>query len=829
MFIQSLRMTWRDWRAGELRFLLLALVIAVGALSSVGFFVDRVSNGLQRDANQLLGADLVISADAPILGKLQTSVPELQQLTQARTTSFVSMALSANETQSKLVSVKAVSVGYPLRGELTLDSGAAGRSVPDAGSVWVDPAVLSALQLSLGDRLKLGEHSFVIRHVIENEPDRGSSFLNFAPRVMLAESDLAATNLIQPGSRVTYRLQLSGASEGIAQAQKALENVIAAQKLKGINLESLATGRPEMRATLDRAKQFLSLVSLLSAMLAALAIALSSRRFMLRHIDSVAMLRCLGMTQTQVTLLYLIEFVVLGLVASVLGALLGYAAHLGLLIWLKSFITTTLPQPSFIPALQGIAIGMLLLIGFAIPPILQLRNVPHNLMVRRDTGGPQAHTLFAYLIGIVMFGLLLLWQTGNAKLAGFTLLGFLGGFVLFGICAWLFLRATKLMRNWFSASAWRFAINALQRRPMASVVQVVALSLGLMALLLLTVIRADLLNAWQQATPVNAPNQFMINILPEQKEAVAGLLAQHQIQNPVLYPMIRGRLIAVNDGPITADKFDAENAKRMVEREFNLSTMEQMQSHNQLIAGHWFDLKTGVPEASIEEGIAKTLHLKMGDKLRFDVGGQQIDVRISSIRKLEWSSMQVNFFVIIDPKTAADLPQTWITAFHLPATQSGLITELSRDYPNLTIVDTGAILKQVQDVLDQVVAAVQFLFLFTVICGLLVLYAALQSSQQQRLQESSLLRALGASRKQLSQSQWIEYGLIGSLAGLLAALGAAVIGWVLARFVFEFAFQPSPFLLLFGLLGGIVCALAGGWIGLRQILSQPPLLSLREG
>lgn len=823
MLLQSLRMTWRDWRAGELRFLLVALIIAIGALSSVGFFVDRVSNGLQRDANQLLGADLLINSDTAINSKLAGIVSHLRQ---AHTTNFVSMALSGDESQSKLVAVKAVSANYPLRGHLTLDSGIVWRQIPAPGTVWVDKAVLLALHMQLGQQLKLGDQLFTVTHLIQDEPDRGSALMNIAPRVMLAESDLAATNLIQPGSRVSYRLLLAGEIAQIRAAQKQIQKLIEDGQMKGVNIESFESGRPEMSSTLDRAKQFLSLVSLLSAMLAALAIALSARRFMLRHVDACAMLRCLGMTQSQVTTLFLIEFIMLGLIASVFGALLGYLGHLGLLIWLGGFITTTLPEPSLLPALQSIAIGLLLLLGFAIPPIMQLRNVPHNLMVRRETGAPNAHTIFVYVIGLVMFGILLIWQTDNIKLACYAFLGFLLGFMLFAVCAWLFLRAMKWMRNWFTYPAWRFAINALQRRPAASVVQVVALSLGLMALLLLTVIRADLLSAWRQSTPVNAPNQFIINIQPEQKDSIAAQFQQHHMPVPDSYPMIRGRLIAVNNTATSANTYEADNAKRMIEREFNLSTMQDMQNYNHLVAGRWFvDDK---PEASVEEGIAKTLHLKLGDVLRFDVGGQQIDVQITSLRKLEWSSMRVNFFVIINPKIAADLPRTWITSFHLPDDQQGFIAELSRSYPNLTIIDTGAILRQLQNVLDQVAAAVQFLFLFTTACGLLVLYAALQSSQQQRLQEASLLRALGASKKQLSQAQRVEYVLLGSLAGLLAASGAAATGWVLAHQVFEFAFQPSWLLWVLGIVAGALCALLGGWPGLRHVLQQPPLLSLRE-
>ena len=827
MLLQSLRMTWRDWRAGELGFLLVALIVAVGALSSVGFFVDRVSNGLQQDANKLLGADLVVSSDTELnadLGALLS--PLLRSLQQAQTTSFVSMALSDDESQSKLVSVKAVSSHYPLRGQLTLDDGVT-HQTPQPGTIWVDRAVLTALQLQRGQQLKLGDSTFLVSHIIDDEPDRGSAFMNFAPRVMLSDADLAATHLIQTGSRITYRLLLAGGADQIRLARQGIENEIENRHLKGLNIESFESGRPEMSATLDRAKQFLSLVSLLSAMLAALAIALSARRFMLRHIDACAMLRCLGLTQNQMTLLFVVEFVLLGLVASIFGALLGYLGHLGLLLWLGQFITTTLPPASIAPAFQSIAIGLLLLLGFALPPIMQLRNVPHNLMTRRQTGSPKAHSVSVYLAGLVMFGVLLVWQTGNMKLAGYTLLGFLAGLLLFSACAWLFLRFMKTMRYWFNYPAWHFAINALQRRPSASVIQVVALSLGLMALLLLTLIRSDLIAAWQKSTPADAPNQFSINILPDQKDSLGALFVAHQLPVPELYPMIRGRLIALNNQPVNANGYESDGAKRLIEREFNLSTMTSMQSHNRLIAGHWFANQQ--PEASVEEGIAKTLHLKLGDSLRFDVAGQQIEVAITSIRKLDWSSMQVNFFVIVNPDVAADLPRTWITSFHLPPDRPSFVTELTRTFSNLTIIDTGAILRQLQNVLDQVIAAVQFLFMFTIACGLLVLYAALQSSQHQRLHEASLLRALGASKKQLSEAQWIEYGLLGSLAGFLAATGAAATGWVLAHQVFEFPFQPNPLLWVVGVVAGALCALLGGWFGLRHVLQHPPLLSLREG
>lgn len=827
----SLRMTLRDWRAGELRFLLVALMIAVASLSSVGFFVDRMRNGLNRDAHQLLGADLLISADQAI-NPAWRSEAQKRGLTMAETVVFPSMAIAGegDNVATKLVSLKAVTPGYPLRGNLKLSqtqqgAGVITKIVPPAGTVWIDPALLISLKLKIGDQLKLGDKTLSITQLIANEPDRGAGFMNFAPRVMVNMADLTATNLIQNGSRVTYRLLLAGPAAAITQFQKWLQEGIERNQTKGVRLESLESGRPEMRATLDRAEQFLSLVGLLSAMLAAVAVAMAARRFMLRHLDACAMLRCLGQTQNQVTGMYLIEFLMIGIVGSAAGVIVGFAGHYVLLEWLGKLVSNDLPSATWQPALQGIATGLLLLVGFALPPILQLRNVPHNRVIRREQDAPQALTLVTYLLGLGMFVGLLLWQAGDVKLGLLTAGGFLIGLLVFALVSWLGVASLKRLRGLSSNTAWRFAVTALQRRPGATVIQVVSLALGLMALLLLTVVRGDLITAWKSATPADAPNQFVINIQPDQKNDIATRLKQ--VAEPVLYPMIRGRLIEVNNKAITDSTYPDDRAKRLVDREFNLSTMTDMPASNTLIAGKWY--QDTQPEASVEEGIAKTLGLKLGDKLTFDVAGQKITAPITSLRKLDWGSMRVNFFVIINPKAVVDLPQTWITAFHLPESDQRFVNQLTLDYPNLTVVDVGAMLKQVQSVLDQVITAVEFLFLFTLASGVLVLYAALAGSQDLRMREAALLRALGATRKQLSQAQWIEFLLVGGLAGVLAASGASAIGWALAHFSFNFEWQFSPVVWIVGLFVGAACALIGGWLGLRNVLNQPPLLSLREG
>ncbi|MES2296993.1 MAG: FtsX-like permease family protein [Pseudomonadota bacterium] len=849
MILQALRMTGRDWRAGELRFLLVALIVAVSALTAVGFFIDRMRSGLERDAHQLLGADLLITSDQPLRPGWRDEA-ERRGLRLADTVTFPSMAQAGEGAQSValLAAVKAVSEHYPLRGQLKLTDkaeqafdaiGTPTSATPAPGTLWVDPNLLAGLQAKVGGTIKLGEKVFTVAQLIASEPDRGPSFANFAPRVMLSKHDLDATGLLARGSRASYRLQVAaqdvangagnGAGNGAVQAyQEWVEAGIEREHIKGVRIESLENGRPEIATTLARAGQFLSLVGLLSALLAAVAVAMAARRFMLRHLDACAMLRCLGMTQNEVTALYLIEFALVGLAGSALGVLAGFGFHYVLLELIGKMVSTELPPVSLLPALQGMATGMLLLLGFALPPIIQLRNVPHNRVIRREQGAPQPLALLTYGLGLCAFVALLLWQTGDWKLALLMALGFLASFGVFASAGWLGLAALRTLRGALRHQAWRFAVTSLQRRRSATVVQIVSLSLGLMALLLLTLVRGDLLAAWRSATPADAPNRFVINVLPEQKDAVEQRLLRAHAPEVLLYPMIRGRLTAVNGKLITAATYASEGARRLADREFNLSTMRQMPSTNTIVEGKWFDDRAGSSEASVEEGIATTLGLKIGDSMRFDIAGQSVEAKVTSLRRLDWGSMRANFFVIINPQAMQGTPQTFMSAFHLAPGSASVVNGLTRDFPNLTLIDVGGIIRQVQSMLDQVVTAVQFLFLFTLASGVLVLYAALMASTGERAREAALLRALGATRRQLSQAQWIEYTLVGALSGLLAASGAALLGWALATYQFKFGWDFEPRVWLFGVLVGVLCALAGGWFGLRDVLKLPPLQSLRD-
>jgi len=843
LFIQTLRMTARDWRAGELRFLLVALVVAVSALSSVGFFVDRMRSGLNRDAHQLLGADLLINADQPVRPEWRQEAGR-RGLLLADTVTFPSMAQAGqgDDSQAMLASVKAVSNGYPLRGQLRVTNspddasealGDATAETPSAGTVWVDVNLLPPLRVKIGSSIQLGDKTFKIARLIASEPDRGASFSNFAPRVMLALSDLPATGLVDNYARVTYRMQVASRSANdmasVADYERWVRARIAADNVKGVRIETLENGRPEMRNTLDRAERFLALVSLLSAMLAAVAVAMAARRFMQRHLDACAMLRCLGMTQNEVGAMFLLEFALVGLAGSAIGVLVGFGAHFVLLELIGRLIPADLPPVSLLPALQGVATGMLLLVGFALPPVLQLRNVPHNRVIRREAAAPQPIALATYGLGTAVFVGLLLWQAGDTEIALMTAGGFIGGFALFALAGWLALLGLRRLRNLFAHQGWRFAITSLQRRPGATVVQIVSLSLGLMALLVLTVVRGDLMEAWRLATPADAPNRFIINIQPDQQARVAQQIRAAGVKELPLYPMIRGRLVAVNGATVTTSTYTDPRARSLSDREFNLSSVADLPDGNEVVAGQWYRDAPGVAEASVEQGLARTLRLKLGDLLRFDMGGQLVDAKVTSLRKLEWGSMRANFFVIINPAAMRDAPQTMMTAFHLPAGGVGLANTLTRQFPNLTVIDVSGIIRQLQEVLDQVVIAVEFLFLFTLASGVLVLYAALMGSQAERTREAGLLRALGATRSQLAQAQRIEFVLVGGLSGLLAASGAAALGWALAEYQFKFPWRFEPEVWVAGLVVGAVCALIGGWLGLRGVLRQPPLQTLREG
>ena len=832
------RQLLRDWRAGELRLLMLAVALAVAALCAVAFLSDRLDQGLRRDAAQLLGGDAIVASDQPTPPAILDLATQLK-LTTVRSASFPSMA-RADEAQggeSRLVAVKAVSGGYPLRGRVKLREALPGRSgAPAPGEVWADPAVADGLGLKLGDKLLLGDSELLLAALIETEPDRGGGFINFAPRVLLTEADLAATRLVQPASRLTYRLAVVPGPGASADAVKrfvtASEQVIADQKLRGLRLESLESGRPEMRQTLDRAARFLRLVAMLSALLAAVAVALAARDFAARHLDACAMLRVLGQPQRRIAWAYGLEFLMAGLAASLAGVLLGLALHQVFVSLLAGLINVELPAPSIWPALLGLGLGLSLLMGFGLPPVLQLSAVPPLRVIRRDLGAPKAGSLLVLGAGVAGLGAILMVLAGDIKLGGIAAAGFAGAVLVFAGLAW---GAVKLLRrivpvNVSGARVPRWLLLATRQvaaRPGFAVMQVSSLAVGLLALALLVLLRTDLIDSWRAATPASAPDRFVINIQPDQAEAFRQTLADAGVKDYDWYPMIRGRLTTINGEAVQGRRFTEDRAQRLSEREFNLSHTDEMPAHNQLVGGGWGAAPAGEMGLSVEDGLAKTLGVKLGDQLGFDIAGQPVQGRITSLRKVDWSSMRVNFFVLFEKAELPELPATQIAAYRMPPGVK-LDRELARQFPNLTVIDVSAQLNQVQGVLDQVIQAVQFLFGFTLATGLVVLLAAVGSTREARAREFGLMRALGAPSSLLAQVQRAELLGVGALAGFLAGTVAIVLAGLLARYVFEFDWQMKPWVPLVSAACGALLAWSAGWWSLRGVLQRPVMQTLRE-
>ena len=838
----------RDLRAGELRLLIVAVTLAVASLTAVGFFADRLNGGLQRDALQLLGGDAVVRSDG-LTPEAFIAKAKALGLKGASTVTFPTMARARDEDggASKLVAFKGVPPGYPLRGSMkvadsTESAGLQTRDIPEPGTAWADASLLDALGLKPGQRLLLGESSFKVTRIIVQEPDRGAGFLSFSPRVMINQADVAATGLIQPASRTNYRFAVAGDDKDVKAyvtwATDELKKPSAQSDLRGVRLESLESGSPEMRQTLDRAEKFLNLVALLAALLSAVAVAIVARSFAAKHLDDCAMLRVLGQPQRTIALAYTFEFVLAGLIASALGVALGFAVHYGFVLLLAGLVSSALPAATFWPVAFGMGMGLTLLIAFGLPPVLQLASVPPLRVIRRDVGNLKPASLLVLGVGVAGFAALLLAASSDLKLGLIAVGGFLGAALVFAVASYIAVKLLRASVNESSAPRWLvLATRQLSARPAYAVVQTSALAVGLLALMLLVLLRTDLISSWRKATPPDAPNRFVINVQPEQGDAFQQALRAGGVKKFDWYPMIRGRLVAVNGKPVTPDDFEDDRAKRLLDRDFNLSNSSQQPSYNQVVAGRW---TAGEKDAiSVEEGLAKTLGLKLGDSLRFDIAGQTSEAKITSLRKVDWGSMHVNFFVMYPvAQLAAEVPVSFISAFRAPeaapqatngqARPQSFDNALVKAFPNITNVDMSSTLAQVQRVLDQVIRAVEFLFGFTLAAGLVVLFAAITATREERAHEFAIMRAVGARASLLRQVQRAELAGVGLLAGFLASLVAQAVGWALARYVFDFSWTGSWTVPVFGSLAGALLALAAGWWGLRSVLNTPVVETLRR-
>ncbi len=803
----------REWRAGEIRIVLLALIVATTSLVSVTALSDRLEQAFEKQGSELIAADLVVELPEPPDRELIEQAED-RGLAHTLAVEFRSVAVRGNETL--LTEVKAVGPEYPLRGRLRVSAGGDGSLAvsgpPATGEAWVDTQLIARMGIAVGDSLSLGRTTFTIAGVITFEPDRGGMGFSLAPRVMINETDLTATGLVGPGSRVDYRWMLAGEPPGI-QAMRAwlLDNGVAEGEL-----EDVRNARPRFRSALDRGTSFLSLATLVSVLLAGIAISRATQYYARRHWDHAAIMRCLGATQADITRIYVGQLVVLSLAGGLAGSVLGYVAQQGLVWMLPAMMSVDLPLPSYRPLLVGLAASLMAVLGFGLPAMARLREVPAMRVIRRELGPvpPRVRVLYGAAAAVITG--FVFWLADNTALALWIIGGTAGTLLLLAGAAAAMIRLLGRWRGGLGAS-WRFGIGSLVRRGGSTVAQVVALGIGVMGLLLLTVVRTDLFNAWDERLPADTPNHFLINIQADQVAGVEAFLEDNGADVSRLTPLVRARLTAINDEPVDPDDYEQGFARRMVQRAANLSWLAELPEDNELVAGQWWSPdQWDAGLVSVERDYAEALGLSMGDELTYRVADRTFDVHVHNLREVSWDSFSPNFFLIVPPDLLADFPQSYITSFYLPAERGDVIARLIERFPNVTDIDVDAVLTQVRRLMDRVNWSLQFIFVFALLAGALVLVAAVQTTRAERRREIAVLRALGAQQRQLRLGLLSEFAVLGLLSGLLGAVAAGLIGFGLAELVFDIPYRWSLELWLVGLLGG------GAGIALIGYLASRP-------
>ncbi len=817
----AVRLLLRDWRAGELRILLSALVIAVASSTSIEFFTDRISRGMDQQSAQYLGGDLLLSSSRPVEQGWLTQA-SFHRLQMVRTLFFVSMLLSGDKLQ--LGGVKAVSKDYPLRGQVRIADapfaqGYEIKAIPDPGQAWLDSRLFTSLDIRMGDRIRIGEFDFLVSHALKFEPGVSADLLGVAPRVLINKADVDATRVVQPGSRLTYQYLLTGEPNQVED----YANWLRPQLRAGQQLIAVGRGQRVLGQALERARLFLGLSVMAAILLAGVAIAMASRRYSERHFDMSAMLRCLGASQHELFYLYIPQLILIGLLGSGMGVLLGWWAQYGLIYLLSELLPEVPTTTGWKPVINGFTTGMVILTGFALPPLIALKSVPPLRVLRRELlPTPVAGWLIYTLALVTVVGLM--WRyTDNWKLTFIVLAGTAGMLL---VLATMTLAVMILPRSRHSgvSVAWRFGLRNLGRRRRVNIVQIMAFALVLMAMGIIALVRSDLLHSWQTQLPGDAPNQFAINILPDQVDSLSGFLDRHGISSSALYPLVRGRLSQINGESANQAVTDEAADDNALNRELNLTWGQQLQSDNKIISGRWFEQQDkGKPLISIEAELAKRLDIGLGDELDFDIHGQSVSARVLSLRTVRWDSLRPNFFIIFSQGLLEDLPATWMTSFYLPPGQESLLLELTSRFSSVTLIDLNHLLGQIQHIIHQVTMAVEYVLMFVLLAGLVVLYAALQASLDERLYEGALMRALGASRVQLRSGHIVEFTTLGLMSGLVAAIGTEMTGWLLySRLLqLDYSFKWQLWLAL-PLAGALIVGVAGYW-GTRMVVQQNPL------
>jgi putative ABC transport system permease protein len=822
----AFRNLWRDLKSGELSVLLLALTVAVLSLTAVGFFTSRISQGVRAQAAEVLAADLRLESPSPIPTRYLAEAQTLR-LRSARIIEFPTAIFNGDVSQ--LAALNAVTDEYPLRGRMRITDAPYGVArttdrVPKAGEVWVDARIIAQLKVALGGTLRIGAGSFRVTEVLDYRPDQGTGFVNLAPAALLNYADIGTTQLIQTGSRVTYCALFAGPPAAV----NAMRAYLTSNKAPGERLREVDESSRQLNSAIDRASRFLNLASLASVLLAAVAVAMGARRYASRHIDTVALMKCMGASQAFVLSISLIELTLLAIAAVAMGALLGFFAQAGLAWLLRGLIRTELPPASLAPLPIALVTVMAMLIGFALPPLLQLKNTPPGRVLRKTVTAPPLRFGVAYLLALAALFAILWSLVRDTELVVSVLAGVLGVGCVLALAGFGLVRLTGRLRGGVGV-AWRYGLANVSRRGGGSVVQIVAFGLGLMMLLLLAVVRGDLLADWRRSLPADVPNNFLINIRPEERQTLEDFLKSRGLGTPQMYPMVRARMTQINAKPTESIKLKGEGGRGFLEREQNLTWAGTLMNDNQLVAGHWWTpADYGKPLVSISSEYQETLGLDVGDKLTFDVAGETLTVEVASIRKIRWDSFRPNFFLVFPPGLLDGAAGTYMTSVYLTPAQRPALVDLVRQFPTISVFDVDAILKQIREIMDRASLAVQYVFLFTLAAGIVVLLAAVQSTRDERRYESAMLRTLGASRSTVLQGVAAEFSALGFLSGTLAAFGATGIGWVLARRLFSLQFSVDPWVWILGLVCGTALVGLSGTLATRRVVNTPPIVTLRD-
>jgi putative ABC transport system permease protein len=822
----ALRNLWRDLKSGELSVLFLALSVAVLSLTAVGFFTSRIAQGVRAQAAEVLAADLRLEGPNSMAPAL-FSEARRRGLKTAEIVAFPTAIFNGDASQ--LAALNAVTAGYPLRGHMRIADtpfGAARATdrIPQVGEVWVDARIIAQLKVTLGSELRIGAATFRVTEVLDYRPDQGTGFVNLAPAALLNFADIGATQLIQPGSRATYAALFAGSPAAVGDFREYL----LAHKAAGERLREVDESSRQLNSAIDRAGRFLNLASLASVLLAAVAVAMGARRYAARHIETVALMKCMGASQAFVLSIALIELTLLALAAVALGALCGYLAQSGLAWLLRDLIRTELPPASLAPLPIALITVLAMLIGFALPPLLQLKNTPPARVLRKTATAPPLRFGLAYVFAVAALFAILWSLVRDTELVVSLFLGVLGVGCVLTAAGFGLVRLTGRLRGGVGV-AWRYGLANVSRRGGGSVVQIVAFGLGLMVLLLLAVVRGDLLADWRRSLPYDVPNNFLINIRPDERRPLEEFLEAHALGQPQMYPMVRARMTAINGTPAGLIKVKGESGRGFLEREQNLTWAATLIDDNQLIAGRWWGPEDfGKPLVSISSEYQETLGLKLGDRLTFDVAGETLEVQVASIRKIRWDSFRPNFFLVFPPQLLDGAAGTYMTSLYLTSAQRPALVDLVRKFPTVSVFDVDAILKQIREIIDRASLAVQYVFLFTLAAGVVVLLAAVQSTRDERRYESAMLRTLGASRGTVLKGVAAEFSALGFLSGTLAAVGATAVGWVLAKRLFSLGFAFDPWVWVLGLVCGTILVGLSGTLATRSVINTPPMVTLRD-